>query len=321
MEVFSVIFIFLTYGFTNNVYVVTATESYFCENVKCSNLENQICTKNMIWTVTGTRKSQCFLKCLSEKEGCQAVFYNDISMKCQGHSSVLTSNDNCIVEVGTKYYYKCTSKRPGNCQDIFCSGQTTTGIYTIYPDQNSNGVSVRCDMDTDGGGWTVFQRRVDGSVDFFRNWADYKSGFGNANTEYWLGLDNIHKLTAQGNKTLRVDLITPGPPQQSAYAAYSSFKVGDVNSKYIMTLTGYSGNAGDSMAYHSGTMFTTQDQDNDEEPAFNCAVYYIGAWWYRNCLGSNLNGLYGSALYGKGIVWGYLSGLTVSMTFTEMKLK
>ncbi|KAL3868224.1 hypothetical protein ACJMK2_041055 [Sinanodonta woodiana] len=320
MGSYSALFIVLIIGFTITVCVVTASENYFCENVKCSNLENRICSNYAIWTVTGMRQSQCFLKCLRDNEICKAVFYNERSMKCQGHSSVLTSQDNCLVEEGSKYYYKCTARQPRNCKDLLCSGQTITGIYKIYPDQYSNGVTVRCDMDTNGGGWTVFQRRVDGSVDFYRKWVDYKSGFGNENTEYWLGLDNIHKLTAQGNVTLRVDLITPGPPQRSAYASYSSFTVGNETDNYVLRLAGYSGDAGDSLTFHNGMMFTTKDKDNDKS-SNNCAVSFLGAWWYKACHGSNLNGLYGSTSYGQGVMWNLLSGMYVSMTSTEMKLK
>ena len=65
---------------------------------------------------------------------------------------------------------------------------------------------VYCDMDTDGGGWVVFQRRMDGTVDFYRNWADYLKGFGDLNGEFWLGLYKIHRLTQATNTTLRIDL-------------------------------------------------------------------------------------------------------------------
>ncbi|KAK3579681.1 hypothetical protein CHS0354_000061 [Potamilus streckersoni] len=318
MIVNSAYFIFLTYGLATNVFEATALENYFCERGRCRNLDSRICTKNMLWTVTQIRKSQCFLKCLSEE--CKSVFYNDFTQKCQGHSSFLNGVDDCRDEEGTKYYQKCTGKGPMNCKEVQCSGQNTTGIYTIYPADGSNGFSVRCDMDTEGGGWTVFQRRVNGSVDFYRTWADYKSGFGNLNTEFWLSLDYIHKLTSQENTTLRVDLITPGPPIHSSYALYSVFKVGDEKSSYGLKISGYSGVAGDSMYLHNGNKFSTRDKDNDLV-GYSCAKTFFGGWWYNYCHQSNLNGLYGSVKFGEGIIWSTLSNFYVSMTFVEMKLK
>ena len=52
----------------------------------------------------------------------------------------------------------------------------------------------------------MFQKRLNGSVDFYRYWNDYKRGFGDLNSEFWLGLDKIHRLTSYNNNTLRVDL-------------------------------------------------------------------------------------------------------------------
>ena len=113
-------------------------------------------------------------------------------------------------------------------------------MYTIDPD-GQGAFDVRCDMDTTPGrGWTVFQRRVDGSVDFFKNWVDYKNGFGNLSGEFWLGLDKIHRLTATGQNVLRVDLETF--ENETAYAIYKSFSVGNEIDAYILQVSNYSGN-------------------------------------------------------------------------------
>ena len=93
---------------------------------------------------------------------------------------------------------------------------------------------------TPGRGWTVFQRRVDGSVDFYRNWVDYKNGFGNLSGEFWLGLDKIHRLSATGQNVLRVDLESF--ENETAYAVYESFSVGNERLVYILNVGNYSGN-------------------------------------------------------------------------------
>jgi len=97
---------------------------------------------------------------------------------------------------------------------------------------------VYCDQTTDGGGWTVFQKRLDGSVDFFRGWYDYKRGFGNLSGEFWLGLDKIYRLTKQRSR-LRVDLEDFNG--ETAYAEYGLFAVGNKGSKYKLSIGHYSG--------------------------------------------------------------------------------
>ena len=44
----------------------------------------------------------------------------------------------------------------------------------------------------------MIHNRVDGVVNFMRNWLDYKHGFGNLATEFWMGLEKMHMITNQG---------------------------------------------------------------------------------------------------------------------------
>ena len=126
-----------------------------------------------------------------------------------------------------------------NCAEIYKSGKRRDGVYTIKPD-NLSAFDVFCDQTTADGGWTVFQKRLDGSVDFYLNWSDYKHGFGNLSGEFWLGLDKIHLLTADNSSMLRVDL--EDFEGNTRYAEYSMFGVMSENDKYKLILGSYSGN-------------------------------------------------------------------------------
>ncbi|VDH98978.1 Hypothetical predicted protein, partial [Mytilus galloprovincialis] len=161
-------------------------------------------------------------------------------------------------------------------------------VYTIYP-AGGAGFKVFCDMETGQGGWTVFQRRQDGKVDFYRGWEEYVNGFGNLNTEFWLGNDKIYRLTSRGQYELRVNL--EDFDGNKAYAKYSTFYIGDKSTNYKLTVKGYSGTAGDSLKRHNKQAFSTKDQDNDSHSS-DCAEDYKGAWWYKDCHDANLNGLY-----------------------------
>ena len=176
-------------------------------------------------------------------------------------------------------------------------------------------------METDGGGWTVFQRRMDGSVDFYRKWRDYKYGFGSLEGEFWLGLDKISRLT-ELKSCIRVDL--EDFEGNKKYANYSTFSVGGAIGLYKLTVGGYSGNAGDSLIVHNGMKFTTIDRDNDKA-SINCALLFSGAWWYNNCHASNLNGLYlrgKTETYADGVNWwAFRRTHYYSLKFTEMKMR
>ncbi|XP_045157213.2 ficolin-3-like [Mercenaria mercenaria] len=145
---------------------------------------------------------------------------------------------------------------------------------------------VYCDMDTDGGGWTVFQNRFDGSVDFYRNSAEYERGFGNLEKEFWLGLAFVQEMTSQGKTELRVDLTAADGT--TAYDTFQNFYLSE-GPNYSLhfeagTYTGWK-----SMLYHNGVPFTTYDADRDAYDE-NCTVKDRGGWWYSQCADANLNG-------------------------------
>uniref|UniRef100_A0A8C4QLL7 Tenascin C n=1 Tax=Eptatretus burgeri TaxID=7764 RepID=A0A8C4QLL7_EPTBU len=208
--------------------------------------------------------------------------------------------------------------RPSDCTQHALNGEESSGVFTIYISGNaSQPLLVFCDMETDGGGWIVFQRRQNGRTDFFRDWKSYVTGFGDLNDEFWLGLDNLHRLTAQGHKDLRVDL-RDGPT--AVFAVYNDFTVGNGRTKYRLKLGKYHGTAGDSMTYHSGRPFSAPDRDNDIAVT-NCATSYKGAWWYKNCHRANLNGKFGEDNHSQGINWYHWKGHEQSIPFVEMKMR
>ncbi|XP_076090450.1 fibrinogen-like protein 1 [Mytilus galloprovincialis] len=176
-----------------------------------------------------------------------------------------------------------------------CSGlhpDLPSGTYEIRPN-HFHVIKVYCDQSTSGGGWTVFQRRKDGSTDFYRGWTDYENGFGDLENEFWLGNKNIHAITSQRQYQLRFDL--EDFEEETRYAVYSTFNIGNASSEYQLTIQGYTGDAGNAMTDWerslNGRKFSTKDRDNNLH-SDNCAVTRHGAWWFRDCTRSHMNGLY-----------------------------
>ncbi|XP_047659201.1 microfibril-associated glycoprotein 4-like isoform X3 [Tachysurus fulvidraco] len=217
---------------------------------------------------------------------------------------------------------------PTDCSDVYNNGQTLSGVYTIYPTADTP-VQVYCDMgcfgsQTEDGKWTVFQKRMDGSVNFYRPWEHYKKGFGNKNGEYWLGLESLYQLTHKRKYELKVDL--QDFDGVSVYARYSSFSVESEADGYKLHLSGFiNGGAGDSMATNNGQKFSTFDKDQDSNEAGNCAKSYLGGFWYSQCHHTNPNGIYlwgrDATHYAIGNVWQTWKGYDYGLKYITMKIR
>ncbi|XP_071796065.1 ryncolin-2-like [Asterias amurensis] len=209
-----------------------------------------------------------------------------------------------------------------SCLELYQAGYRINGVYTIFPTSVTDGLQVYCDMETDGGGWIVFQRRQDGSVDFYRTWAEYQSGFGDLQNEFWLGNDILHDLTGSGQWELRVDM--EDWQSNTSWASYGEFAV--TGDKYTLQVGSYDAQstAGDSMAWHDGQPFSTKDQKNDARSDYNCAERFEGAWWFFGCFNAHLNGKYypqGEVSHAHGIQWEAWKENDYSLKQCSMKIR
>ncbi|XP_013862735.1 angiopoietin-related protein 4 [Austrofundulus limnaeus] len=177
---------------------------------------------------------------------------------------------------------------PRDCHDLFARGQRASGVYTIQP-ENSQPFNALCQMTPDGG-WTVIQRRQDGSQNFDQLWENYKKGFGSLEGEFWLGLDNIRSLSKQGRQVLQVELSDEvGQQQEARY----NFQLDGEEKKFALHLQkDSSSGAQEQLLSADGLPFSTADRDNDLTADINCAELLSGGWWFSSCGESNLNGKY-----------------------------
>ncbi|XP_052265548.1 uncharacterized protein LOC127868028 isoform X2 [Dreissena polymorpha] len=241
----------------------------------------------------------------------QAIVQCNAGYRLNG-SSVIECN-----ATGWNDSVSCVIQR--DCKDWYTSGFRDTGIYTIYPNP---GVifQVRCDMETDGGGWTVIQRRVSAS-DFYKSWAEYKAGFGDEQN-FWLGNEKIFALTGSGDYRLRVDLTRVGG--ETRFASYKQFAVSGENDLYRLTIADYSGTAGDSLSDSNNKAFSAKDRDYDLY-SINCAKLLRSAWWFNACGYADLNGSYGGDRNVEGLVsgliWYHWLGMDESLASSEMKIR
>ncbi|XP_053388067.1 fibrinogen-like protein A [Mercenaria mercenaria] len=170
---------------------------------------------------------------------------------------------------------------------------TTSGVYSVMLWKSKQIIDVYCDMETDKGGWTVFQNRFDGSVDFYRNSTEYEEGFGTLNGEFWLGLRYIQEMAEQGKTYLRLDVTAVDG--EHVHEVFRNFKLSEAPDYYLkigkQTVKPLSDNEfGFSLS--RGCKFSTYDRDVDKSGVRHCAELYRGGWWYWDCAQANLNGEY-----------------------------
>ncbi|XP_074538231.1 angiopoietin-related protein 7 [Halichoeres trimaculatus] len=210
-----------------------------------------------------------------------------------------------------------------DCASLYSKSYKISGEYKLPKDEflGTPELTVFCDMETNGGGWTLIQRRKVGLTSFNRDWKQYKKGFGSIRGDFWLGNDNIFRLTRQPS-VLRIEL--EDWEGQTRYAEYGFFNVGNELNSYKLFLANYSGNAGDSLRYHNNTNFSTMNKDNDK-CVDDCAALRKGGYWYNCCTDSNLNGVfyrYGEHIKNSdGITWYGWHGSYYSLKRVEMKVR
>ncbi|XP_027696121.1 angiopoietin-2 isoform X2 [Vombatus ursinus] len=210
-----------------------------------------------------------------------------------------------------------------DCAEAFRAGLTTNGIYTLTFPNSTDEVKAYCDMETNGGGWTVIQRREDGSTDFQRTWKEYKMGFGDPAGEYWLGNELVSQLTNQQRYVLKIHL--KDWEGNEAYSLYEHFYLSSEELNYRIHLKGLTGTAGKiSSISQPGNDFSTKDADNDK-CICKCSQMLTGGWWFDACGPSNLNGMYYPQRQNtnkfNGIKWYYWKGSGYSLKATTMMIR
>ena len=139
-------------------------------------------------------------------------------------------------------------------------------------------------------GWLVIHQKLNNVTNFNVTWAEYKAGFGTPAGNYWLGLEKMHQLTSTGTYKIRFELQS-GMNNLWFSAEYDTFWIDAETHGYALHVSGYSGDAGDSLHYtgksmlnyHDGMQFSTWDRDNDRSALLNCASKYGAGNWYNSC--------------------------------------
>ena len=187
---------------------------------------------------------------------------------------------------------------PVDCNDINrCWGRRTSQVVAPNP------LTLRCNHWTDGGGWTILQQRRSRYVDFYRTCAEYKRGFGTWDT-FWLGLDNLYRLTKNHESQLRVE-VTFGRFGTVWYAEYDGVTFGNETAFYALNYSSYNGRGGleDGLRNHSGHFCCSDSPAGDR--CRRLAMYGRTAWWFGEGrpFSSDLNAVLNGNFQRQSVYW------------------
>ncbi|XP_060655805.1 microfibril-associated glycoprotein 4-like isoform X2 [Drosophila nasuta] len=184
---------------------------------------------------------------------------------------------------------------PLNC---FKDAESTYISEVWVPNVGSH--NVLCDAF----GWTVILNRFNGSENFYRKWSDYRSGFGDLEGEFFIGLEILHQMTSSQSYDIRIELTSFD--DYVYHADYSKFIIGSEQEKYsLKSIGGHHGTLENVFESNIGQEFTTFDSDNDKWVEGNCAVHYSSAGWFDKVATMNLFGnyLHSEVMDDQGIWW------------------
>ncbi|XP_035775460.1 angiopoietin-related protein 1-like [Anopheles albimanus] len=208
---------------------------------------------------------------------------------------------------------------PSSCKAALATS-TASGTYQIRVKSDLEPFSVYCEQQDFGGGWIVIQHRYNGSLDFYRDWDEFRDGFGDLEQEFWLGLEKMHQITTGRKHELIVELRKFGG--NYTYARYDAFEIGSESEDYVLKAVGkYKGTAGNALWYNKGMKFTTKDRDNDDYDATQCAHSHEGAWWHRACSLTSLNGRYMDDNHRYSIFWHTVRHGFFGLGYTRMMIR